>query len=165
MPELPEVETVRRGLEPVLSGARLSRVRQNRRDLRFPFPERFPALGREAYDRMVNRRATRDYFVGNVYRLLAPQGPLYGFSVLVDDSDPAEHLGQDRPAAQVKQYLPWKPSGRHSGLNNNDAFHAGRSNNRRVTSCISTKQVPRSDPALFSAYLRSTIPCGRRCCI
>jgi formamidopyrimidine-DNA glycosylase len=41
MPELPEVETVRRGLEPVLEGARLSRVRQNRPDLRFPFPDRF----------------------------------------------------------------------------------------------------------------------------
>lgn len=41
MPELPEVETVRRGLEPVLEGARLTRVRQNRPDLRFPFPERF----------------------------------------------------------------------------------------------------------------------------
>lgn len=41
MPELPEVETVRRGLEPVLAGARLTRVRQNRPDLRFPFPERF----------------------------------------------------------------------------------------------------------------------------
>lgn len=41
MPELPEVETVRRGLEPVLLGARLSAVRQNRPDLRFPFPERF----------------------------------------------------------------------------------------------------------------------------
>jgi formamidopyrimidine-DNA glycosylase len=42
MPELPEVETVRRGLEPVLAGARLTRVRQNRPDLRFPFPDRFP---------------------------------------------------------------------------------------------------------------------------
>lgn len=41
MPELPEVETVRRGLEPVLTGATLTRVRQNRPDLRFPFPERF----------------------------------------------------------------------------------------------------------------------------
>ncbi|AQR60227.1 DNA-formamidopyrimidine glycosylase [Brevundimonas sp. LM2] len=41
MPELPEVETVRRGLEPVLFGARLTHVRQNRPDLRFPFPERF----------------------------------------------------------------------------------------------------------------------------
>ena len=41
MPELPEVETVRRGLEPVLSGARLVRVRANRPDLRFPLPEGF----------------------------------------------------------------------------------------------------------------------------
>ena len=41
MPELPEVETVRRGLEPVLLGATLTRVRQNRPDLRFPFPDRF----------------------------------------------------------------------------------------------------------------------------
>ncbi|WP_419319284.1 bifunctional DNA-formamidopyrimidine glycosylase/DNA-(apurinic or apyrimidinic site) lyase [Caulobacter sp. ErkDOM-E] len=41
MPELPEVETVRRGLEPTLSGARLSRVRANRPDLRFPLPEGF----------------------------------------------------------------------------------------------------------------------------
>ena len=41
MPELPEVETVRRGLEPVLAGARLRRVVQRRPDLRFPLPERF----------------------------------------------------------------------------------------------------------------------------
>ncbi len=41
MPELPEVETVRRGLEPALSGARLTRVRANRPDLRFPLPDGF----------------------------------------------------------------------------------------------------------------------------
>jgi formamidopyrimidine-DNA glycosylase len=41
LPELPEVETVRRGLEPVLSGARLTRVRANRPDLRFPLPDGF----------------------------------------------------------------------------------------------------------------------------
>jgi formamidopyrimidine-DNA glycosylase len=41
MPELPEVETVRRGLEPAFSGARITRVEQRRADLRFPFPERF----------------------------------------------------------------------------------------------------------------------------
>lgn len=40
MPELPEVETVRRGLEPVLDGRRLARVVQNRPDLRWPLPER-----------------------------------------------------------------------------------------------------------------------------
>ena len=41
MPELPEVETVRRGLAPVMEGQRFARVTLNRPDLRFPFPERF----------------------------------------------------------------------------------------------------------------------------
>lgn len=41
MPELPEVETVRRGLEPALVGRRILRVEQRRADLRFPFPENF----------------------------------------------------------------------------------------------------------------------------
>ncbi|RUX09349.1 DNA-formamidopyrimidine glycosylase, partial [Mesorhizobium sp. M8A.F.Ca.ET.059.01.1.1] len=41
MPELPEVETVRRGLQPVLEGAHLAKVEMRRPDLRFPFPERF----------------------------------------------------------------------------------------------------------------------------
>jgi formamidopyrimidine-DNA glycosylase len=41
MPELPEVETVRRGLQPVLEGAQIARLTLNRKDLRFPFPPRF----------------------------------------------------------------------------------------------------------------------------
>jgi formamidopyrimidine-DNA glycosylase len=41
MPELPEVETVRGGLAPVLEGHRLARVEARRPDLRFPFPENF----------------------------------------------------------------------------------------------------------------------------
>jgi formamidopyrimidine-DNA glycosylase len=41
MPELPEVETVRRGLAPHLAGARLARVVARRPDLRFPLPEGF----------------------------------------------------------------------------------------------------------------------------
>lgn len=57
MPELPEVETVRRGLEPVLTGARLTRVRQNRPDLRFPFPERFAARLEGAEVERLDRRA------------------------------------------------------------------------------------------------------------
>ncbi|QDZ01253.1 bifunctional DNA-formamidopyrimidine glycosylase/DNA-(apurinic or apyrimidinic site) lyase [Nitratireductor mangrovi] len=41
MPELPEVETVRRGLAKVMEGARIVSVEQRRPDLRFPFPPRF----------------------------------------------------------------------------------------------------------------------------
>jgi hypothetical protein len=40
VPELPEVETVRRGLAPVLEGAVIARAQVNRPDLRWPFPER-----------------------------------------------------------------------------------------------------------------------------
>ncbi|MEO1399091.1 MAG: DNA-formamidopyrimidine glycosylase family protein, partial [Pseudomonadota bacterium] len=43
MPELPEVETVRRGLEPVLAGATIAKLECRRPDLRFPLPERFAA--------------------------------------------------------------------------------------------------------------------------
>jgi formamidopyrimidine-DNA glycosylase len=41
MPELPEVETVRRGLQPVFEGSRILAVEQRRPDLRFPFPASF----------------------------------------------------------------------------------------------------------------------------
>lgn len=40
MPELPEVETVRAGLAPVMEGARIELASVNRPDLRWPFPER-----------------------------------------------------------------------------------------------------------------------------
>lgn len=41
MPELPEVETVRRGLLPVMEGKRIDRAIQRRPDLRWPLPDRF----------------------------------------------------------------------------------------------------------------------------
>lgn len=52
MPELPEVETVRRGLVDALEGRTLARVEQRRPDLRFPFPEDFAA-------RLTGRRVAR----------------------------------------------------------------------------------------------------------
>lgn len=41
MPELPEVETVRRGIAPMLEGAAITRAEAFRPDLRWPLPERF----------------------------------------------------------------------------------------------------------------------------
>jgi formamidopyrimidine-DNA glycosylase len=41
MPELPEVETVRRGLQPVMEGSRILNVQARRKDLRFPFQADF----------------------------------------------------------------------------------------------------------------------------
>lgn len=40
MPELPEVETVMRGLQPAMEGAVIAQAEVNRPDLRWPFPER-----------------------------------------------------------------------------------------------------------------------------
>jgi len=57
MPELPEVETVRRGLEPAMVGARFTRVAQRRPDLRFPFPERFAERLEGQEVRSLSRRA------------------------------------------------------------------------------------------------------------
>jgi formamidopyrimidine-DNA glycosylase len=57
MPELPEVETVRRGLAPAMLGARIEKVELRRADIRFPFPEGFEKrlTGRQIVE--VNRRA------------------------------------------------------------------------------------------------------------
>jgi len=57
MPELPEVETVRRGLEPAMVGARFTKVTQRRPDLRFPFPERFSQRLEGQEVRSLSRRA------------------------------------------------------------------------------------------------------------
>jgi formamidopyrimidine-DNA glycosylase len=43
MPELPEVETVRRGLQPVMEGAKIVQAEARRKDLRFPFQKDFSA--------------------------------------------------------------------------------------------------------------------------
>ena len=57
MPELPEVETVRRGLAPVLEGHRLARVEARRPDLRFPLPEGFVQRLTGARIERLDRRA------------------------------------------------------------------------------------------------------------
>ena len=52
MPELPEVETVRRGLAPVMEGQVIARADVNRPDLRWPFPARMA-------DRLTGQRVER----------------------------------------------------------------------------------------------------------
>jgi formamidopyrimidine-DNA glycosylase len=57
MPELPEVETVRRGLAPVMEGARFRKVEARRPDLRFPFPKDFAARLKDQTVTGLGRRA------------------------------------------------------------------------------------------------------------
>ena len=57
MPELPEVETVKRGLEPALLGRRFARIELRRKDLRFPFPDGFAEGMAGAVVEALERRA------------------------------------------------------------------------------------------------------------
>lgn len=60
MPELPEVETVLRGLAPVMEGARIARAEVNRPDLRWPLP---PGLADRLEGRSVLRLRRRSKFI------------------------------------------------------------------------------------------------------
>ena len=57
MPELPEVETVRRGLASHIEGRRITDFTLHRADLRFPFPKDFEKRMRGAQVKSFNRRA------------------------------------------------------------------------------------------------------------
>ena len=100
MPELPEVETVRRGLTPVLEGARLSRVRINRPDLRFPFPDHFA-------DRLAGYRTSKGAIRFQPEKPLPPD--------LVADIV-ARRIEQDEAAATARAARKKRPGsrGRHA---------------------------------------------------
>lgn len=57
MPELPEVETVRRGLEPVMLERRIAKAMINRPDLRWPFPDRMAERLQGARIKNLRRRS------------------------------------------------------------------------------------------------------------
>src|SRR6185437_288996 len=57
MPELPEVETVRRGLQPAMEGATFRKVEARRPDLRWPLPEHFAKRLEGARVEALSRRA------------------------------------------------------------------------------------------------------------
>ncbi len=59
------------------------------------FPDRFVSLNPAEYSALVARRASRDYYVGVISRLRAPEsgaGRIFGFNVFADLTDPAELL-------------------------------------------------------------------------
>lgn len=64
MPELPEVETVRRGLAPVMEGTVIERAEVNRPDLRWPFPD--DMAGRLTGQRVERLRRRSKYILGDL---------------------------------------------------------------------------------------------------
>jgi formamidopyrimidine-DNA glycosylase len=105
MPELPEVETVRRGLAPVMEGSRFTKVEARRGDLRWPLPEDFKARLEGRTVEGLGRRAKyllADLSSGDV--LLMHLGMSGSFRVLRDGIDRmpgglhharAQHLAHD----------------------------------------------------------------------
>ena len=96
MPELPEVETVRRGLEPVMEGARFVEVDARRRDLRWPLPKDFAARLKGQTVTGLGRRAKyllADLSSGEV--LVIHLGMSGSFRVLRTDG---KHGGSERAA-------------------------------------------------------------------
>src|SRR4030081_3714686 len=86
MPELPEVETVRRGLQPVMEGSTIVRAEARRKDLRFPFQKDFVARLEGQTVTGLGRRAKyllADLASGDV--LLMHLGMSGSFRVLKDD--------------------------------------------------------------------------------
>lgn len=103
MPELPEVETVMRGLAPVLAGQRIRRVEQRRPDLRFPLPERFAARLEGRTLERLERRAK--YILGHLDsgEVLAIHLGMTGrFSIAVPGGANGRQIGEFEPASLAR---------------------------------------------------------------
>jgi formamidopyrimidine-DNA glycosylase len=90
MPELPEVETVRRGLQPAMEGSKIVKAEARRKDLRFPFQKDFVARLTGQTVTGLGRRAKyllADLGSGDV--LLMHLGMSGSFRVVEDDRNKA----------------------------------------------------------------------------
>ena len=88
MPELPEVETVRRGLQPVMEGYRIVKMEVRRKDLRFPFQRDFASRLTRQTVTGLGRRAKyllADLSSGDV--LLMHLGMSGSFRVMKDEEE------------------------------------------------------------------------------
>src|ERR1700760_2356531 len=107
MPELPEVETVRRGLQPAMEGARIVKLEARRKDLRFPFQKDFVArLGGQTVTGL-GRRAKylmADLESGDV--LLMHLGMSGSFRVLkADDEQTPGHFHHPRSEDRAHDHV------------------------------------------------------------
>ena len=91
MPELPEVETTCRGIEPHIKGRKISRVVVRNSRLRWPIPE---DLGNSVEDQVVKRVERRSKYILIVLErgtLIVHLGMSGSLRVLLDDPTPGKH--------------------------------------------------------------------------
>ena len=91
MPELPEVETVRRGLIPRMVGHRVVKLHQRRRDLRVPMPKRFAEQVEGRRIEAIDRRAKYLLFRLDGGQTLIVHLGMSGRMTLHDAKSAAEH--------------------------------------------------------------------------
>ncbi len=103
MPELPEVETVRRGLAPVMQGVRIARADVNRPDLRWPFPDRMADRLTGARVEQLRRRSKyilADLDTGETLLIhLGMSGRM------IVSGDPLGRFVHDHPAAETHDHV------------------------------------------------------------
>ncbi|WP_306154720.1 bifunctional DNA-formamidopyrimidine glycosylase/DNA-(apurinic or apyrimidinic site) lyase [Roseovarius sp. MMSF_3281] len=103
MPELPEVETVRRGLAPAMEGAVIAKAQVNRPDLRWPFPENMAARLTGQAVQTLRRRSK--YILADLSSgetLLIHLGMSGRMTV---SGDPLGHFHHDHPAPEKHDHV------------------------------------------------------------
>ncbi|WP_366553539.1 bifunctional DNA-formamidopyrimidine glycosylase/DNA-(apurinic or apyrimidinic site) lyase [Aquibaculum sediminis] len=103
MPELPEVETVRRGLQPLLEGRRLVSVLQRRPDLRFPLPLDFVARLEGQRVERIDRRAKYLLLHLDSAEVLLVHLGMSGRMLLIDDPDSVDLLPHDHIVLRTEE--------------------------------------------------------------
>lgn len=107
MPELPEVETVKRGLQTVMEGARIVSVEQRRPDLRFAFPDRF--VERLTGRRIVSLARRAKYLTLHLDQdpvLICHLGMSGSFRILNDDANHVPGLfHNERSRAEIHDHV------------------------------------------------------------
>lgn len=98
MPELPEVETVRRGLAPYIEGRRITRVTLARPDLRFPFPDGFAEALTDAQLIRFSRRGK--YLLGEMQK----HGKAFYWLSHLGMTGRYQHIAPHRPALAPGDY-------------------------------------------------------------
>lgn len=93
MPELPEVETVRRGLAPTMEGATIEEAELRRGDLRFPFPSDFAAALKGGHIVALSRRAKYLLIELEDGAVIIAHLGMSGFFRIETDEEPAETPG------------------------------------------------------------------------
>ncbi|WP_171133623.1 MULTISPECIES: bifunctional DNA-formamidopyrimidine glycosylase/DNA-(apurinic or apyrimidinic site) lyase [unclassified Ruegeria] len=103
MPELPEVETVRRGLIPAMEGVVIARADVNRPDLRWPFPDR---MAQRLTGKRVERLRRRSKYIladlSSAETLLIHLGMSGRMTV---SGDPLGQFVHDHPAKQKHDHV------------------------------------------------------------